>query len=374
MSELKWSEYPREFDAACQAIENEEMAEFDWTLGMVWCPAGLDHNQPINPNILKSWGKAFSELPESHLKVKVWHAVKAVAEERGESFADAFTESFPDNYPEWFAERFGKGSRNGSTAAPAAAAEPAAKPAAKRKRKRRIPGPQPGDYAATPDFMALFNAYPNKRRQKQAHAAYLKAVRESRIIPSDADVGPGPGAIAAEELLAQVEDRARRDRQWVKDAGAYVPTLAHFIDGNEWTDQWDADPVRALMHVGEQERGDARPEAGEEKRRKAVEIITRYVADVEAAKLPAGAATLASAHAAELRELAGNAEMPRGEMAERFFDLSDAFLAELYMSLGKSEREAVDDGRPAQANPEAYRRARLRARFHLPDPYASEIE
>lgn len=99
-SDLGWTA-PRT-RRALQASLDAGMAEMDERL--ILLPNFLRYNRPENPNVVKSWARGFSELPECGLKRVCLSRAKAFAEGLGEAFRKAFREAF--------AEAIAKGMRN----------------------------------------------------------------------------------------------------------------------------------------------------------------------------------------------------------------------------------------------------------------------
>lgn len=66
------------------------LAKADWTAGLLWIPNGVKYRAPANPNVVKSWGQPFDELPECPLKVEAYHALRAHCVGRGKPFVEAF--------------------------------------------------------------------------------------------------------------------------------------------------------------------------------------------------------------------------------------------------------------------------------------------
>lgn len=57
-------------------------------------------NHPQSPNVVKSWGLRFHELPQSPLKQECYQSLKALLEGKGEAFMKAFLEAFGEVYPQ----------------------------------------------------------------------------------------------------------------------------------------------------------------------------------------------------------------------------------------------------------------------------------
>ena len=60
----------------------------------VFLPRFFKHNKPSNPNVVKKWGKVFSEIPDGPLKVECYDVISARCEGLGKGFSKAFEEAF----------------------------------------------------------------------------------------------------------------------------------------------------------------------------------------------------------------------------------------------------------------------------------------
>lgn len=85
-----------EFQSAFKEIEAKGMVKADWSAGLVWLPNAIQHDRPQSPNVIKSWAKEWTELPECELKNEAFHVLRAFTEGLGEAFAKAFREAFPE--------------------------------------------------------------------------------------------------------------------------------------------------------------------------------------------------------------------------------------------------------------------------------------
>jgi len=56
------------FSQALAEITAQGMVQFDETAHLLWFPHFLKYNPPGSPNGVKSWGKAFDQLPACELK------------------------------------------------------------------------------------------------------------------------------------------------------------------------------------------------------------------------------------------------------------------------------------------------------------------
>jgi hypothetical protein len=96
--DLQW---PLEaFREAFGEVFREGMAEADWKARVIWLPRATRYNQPESPNVVKSWGPTWSEIPECALKEKAFQHLKAFAKAIGEPFLEAFMKACAKPYPD----------------------------------------------------------------------------------------------------------------------------------------------------------------------------------------------------------------------------------------------------------------------------------
>ncbi len=88
---LRWP--MKAFREAFLEVSAKGMAKADWEAGLVWLPNAPRYNKPESPNVIRSWGSIFDELPECKLKCEAYQALKAFAEGWGEGYAEAFLEA-----------------------------------------------------------------------------------------------------------------------------------------------------------------------------------------------------------------------------------------------------------------------------------------
>jgi hypothetical protein len=82
------------FRKAFLEASSRGMVVADWKARLVWLPKAPLYNKPESPNVVKSWGTMFDELPECGVKVQAYQSLKAFAEGWGRSFEEAFHEAF----------------------------------------------------------------------------------------------------------------------------------------------------------------------------------------------------------------------------------------------------------------------------------------
>ena len=88
---LRWP--MKAFREAFREVSAKGMAKADWEAGLVWLPKAPRYNKPESPNVIRSWGSIFDELPECELKREAYQALKTFAEGWGEGYAEAFREA-----------------------------------------------------------------------------------------------------------------------------------------------------------------------------------------------------------------------------------------------------------------------------------------
>lgn len=80
----------------------------DWDAQVVWIPNAVYHNEPENPNVLKSWRHAWRLIPECPLKDEAYSGLKAFAEGKSKGFAKAFHDTFGKDLREGVRKAFPK--------------------------------------------------------------------------------------------------------------------------------------------------------------------------------------------------------------------------------------------------------------------------
>lgn len=95
--EMRWKR--ERYSKAFAEVSTKGFVDHDEMALLFLLPNFLKYNPPNNPNVLKSWGKQFSELPNSILKRKCFEILKGLSEGLGKAFSEAFEKSFGNDMP-----------------------------------------------------------------------------------------------------------------------------------------------------------------------------------------------------------------------------------------------------------------------------------
>src|ERR1019366_5156709 len=71
-------------------VFQQGMAKADWGNRVVWVPNAIKHNQPANPNVVKSWATELDLIPECELKVEGVAGIAAGLAAMNPAFSEAF--------------------------------------------------------------------------------------------------------------------------------------------------------------------------------------------------------------------------------------------------------------------------------------------
>jgi hypothetical protein len=85
---LEWN--AEGFDKAFREVFREGLIKVDLKARLWWLPNATKYNPPQSPNVVKSWRKAFDELPECQLKNEAFNKFKAFLEAFSEDFRKPF--------------------------------------------------------------------------------------------------------------------------------------------------------------------------------------------------------------------------------------------------------------------------------------------
>lgn len=95
----------RTFSALLE-LTDRGMAKVDCMAGLIFLPkairAGRECNRPRNPNAVRTWSRAWPEVPECGLKDEIWQALRSymewcdnVARKKPSTFVETFESTFP---------------------------------------------------------------------------------------------------------------------------------------------------------------------------------------------------------------------------------------------------------------------------------------
>lgn len=93
----KWP--PKVFSEAFQECVARGMVEVDKSASFIGLPKFLKHNGPENPNVVKSWGKVWDDIPECGLKTELIERVCDCIKSLSKGFAKALPEPFRKGMP-----------------------------------------------------------------------------------------------------------------------------------------------------------------------------------------------------------------------------------------------------------------------------------
>ena len=70
-------------------LEAAGLCRADWTAAVVLVPGAFRADPPANPDAIRGWQMAWSEIPDCELKKRFWHLAERHCEQRGENFVAA---------------------------------------------------------------------------------------------------------------------------------------------------------------------------------------------------------------------------------------------------------------------------------------------
>jgi hypothetical protein len=87
------------FRDAFEEVFAEGMVEADWKARLVVTLKAIRKHRPNSPNVVISWRQQWLEVPDSPLKLKFYHKLKAFVEGLGKGYADAFAKVIANPSP-----------------------------------------------------------------------------------------------------------------------------------------------------------------------------------------------------------------------------------------------------------------------------------
>lgn len=158
-------------------VIGEGIAIFDARAGLCWLPRAIEHNEPANPNVIKSWALAWTELPECDLKEQAGARLLEWAAAKGEAWEDAMRKAF------------GKPSRSERPKVPRKAfPKPSGKQEQEQEQDQEIleshPKDLPGQDREPPPPRALSGAGSATKVREQARAHMVRLERSFQRRPT----------------------------------------------------------------------------------------------------------------------------------------------------------------------------------------------
>lgn len=101
---------------AFNEIVGRGMAAYDAQTRVVWLPKAIQQNRnaPASPNVVKSWRRPWTEIPQSHVTRVAARHIESSLRSIGEAFAEAFREVIGEAFVEAFAKGLGEPFPKGS--------------------------------------------------------------------------------------------------------------------------------------------------------------------------------------------------------------------------------------------------------------------
>ncbi len=84
------------FAEAFAEILDQGLAEADTEAGLVWLPNGPKHNPPASPNVITSWSKTWTLVPDCPLKTAILGELKAFAKASGKAWYESLIRALPN--------------------------------------------------------------------------------------------------------------------------------------------------------------------------------------------------------------------------------------------------------------------------------------
>lgn len=81
------------FDKALAEVFREGIAKASRKGHLMLIPKAIEHDKPVSPNVVRSWGDYWDELPECELKMEAYETLRAFIYGLGDAFAKAFDET-----------------------------------------------------------------------------------------------------------------------------------------------------------------------------------------------------------------------------------------------------------------------------------------
>jgi len=206
--ELGWTQ--KAFRDAFAEVSREGMAKADWKARVLWVPNVCKYDKPQAPNVVRSWGVVWDEIPECHLKMEAYQTLKVFAKGIGEGYRKAFEEALP-------------------MPSSKALAIPEPEPEPDSFREASSPKASPIDR-----FPEFWERYPKKAARDEAAKAWRKLDAEEQ-------------ALAIEKVVLYAKAMAGRT-EYVKNAQGWLNGRRWEDDPSTWGRNGSSSPAPAAVH------------------------------------------------------------------------------------------------------------------------------
>jgi len=96
-AEKRWQ--LKRYRKAFQELLDNGLVKYDEKYQVILIPNFIKYNPPPNPNVVRSWGQIWEELPPSPLKFEFYQILKGYIEGLGKGFKKGFGKPFPKGMP-----------------------------------------------------------------------------------------------------------------------------------------------------------------------------------------------------------------------------------------------------------------------------------
>jgi hypothetical protein len=180
-----------------QELSRNGLLIADNDASFVCLPNFIKHNQPENPNVVKSWQSALETIPECNHKYQLIQQIESYVLTLSKPFQKAF---------ETLSKPFRKSMPN---------QEPEPEP----EQEQDPPNPPRGADAAEASFELFWQAYPRHTKKAAAFKSW------QQIKPEE-----------IEPILAALSWQTKQPG-WVKENGKYIPHPSTWLNDRRWEDE-----------------------------------------------------------------------------------------------------------------------------------------
>jgi hypothetical protein len=225
--DLQW--LPERLDKALAELLHQGLIKYCKRSDVVLIPNFLKYNPIQNQNQAKGAARRVAELPSNTLR----EDFRTVLERYAEQFVEWFTEWFANTDTDTDTDTVtgeigtcapdGAQDENGDLGGSVEAEKVTATPDGDKLSEKSGPRSPFKSKRQEQLFDQFWAQYPKKRSKGQAERAWAK------ITPDD----------ALFRYILDGLERAKRSRDWIKDAGAYIPYPATWLNAKGWEDEHD---------------------------------------------------------------------------------------------------------------------------------------